>query len=61
MTNTIIQDKLGFIALEGARDILYENRMVSNRRLRLKAQPIVGNKGVDKEQLRKNSIQLRLF
>lgn len=61
MTNNTIQDKLSFFALEGARDVIHENRLFNNRRRRhstpIMANNIEGNNGLEV----KKSVQLSLF
>jgi len=61
MTNTAIQDKLNFFALAGTKDVIYENRMVNNRRRRLSTPVIVKDNEDNKGLESKSSIQLRLF
>jgi len=61
MTINTIQDKLNFFALAGTRDVIYENRMVINKRRRLST-PIIAKKSeANKGLVVKNSIQLSLF
>jgi hypothetical protein len=61
MTNNTIQDKLNFIALAGTRDVIYENRMVNNKRRRLSTLIIAKDIGANIGLVAKNSIQLSLF
>ena len=61
MTNNTIQDKLSFFAFEGTRDVIYENRMVNNRRRRHSAPIIVNNIEANNSLEVKKSIQLSLF
>ena len=61
MINKTIHDKLNFFALAGTRDVIYENRMVNNRRRRLSTPVIVKDIEANKGLESKNSIQLSLF
>ena len=61
MTINSIQDKLNFFALAGTRDVIYENRMVNNKRRRLSTPVIVKDIEANKGLESKNSIQLSLF
>ena len=61
MTNNTIQDKLNFFALAGTRDVIYENRMVNNKRRRLSTPIIVKDIEPTKGLGSQNSIQLSLF
>ena len=61
MTNSMIQEKLSFFALAGTRDVIYENRMVNNKRRRLSTPIIVKDIESTKGLGSQNSIQLSLF
>ncbi len=61
MTNNTIQDKLSFFALAGTRDVIYENRMVKNKRRKLSTPIIVDNIEVNEDLVSNNIIQLSLF
>ena len=61
MAINTIQDKLTFFALAGTRDVIYENRMVNNKRRRLSTRIIVKDIEANKGLESKNSIQLSLF
>ena len=61
MTINTIQDKLNFFALAGTRDVIYENRMVNNKRRRLSTPIIAKDIEANKGLVAKNSIQLSLF
>ncbi|MBD0776459.1 hypothetical protein HPE56_01530 [Maribacter sp. ANRC-HE7] len=61
MTNTTIQDKLGFFAQAGTREVLSGNKMVNIILARTNTRPVLAKKGVDKDRFARNSVQLSLF
>ncbi len=61
MANNTIQDKLNFFALAGTRDVIYENRMVNNKRRRLATPIIIKDIEANNCLESKNNIQLSLF
>ncbi|MBT8298788.1 MAG: hypothetical protein HKP42_02625 [Maribacter sp.] len=61
MENKTIQDKLSFFAMAGAKDVVFENRRVSNRRRKTSTPIIVEKRRFNDGLLSKNAIQLSLF
>ncbi len=61
MTNTSIQDKLGFFALAGTKDNPRDNKMVNIILAKTNTRPVLVKNGTDKNRSTGNSVQLSLF
>ena len=61
MTNTLLQDKLGFYASVGTRDTLSENKMVHAIKSVMETPTRIVEVHSDTKRFVKNSIQLSLF
>ncbi|MGB5436468.1 MAG: hypothetical protein WBM98_11315 [Maribacter sp.] len=61
MTNTLLQDKLGFYAMVGTRDTLSENKIVPTIKSVMETPTRIVEVHRDTKRFVKNSIQLSLF
>ena len=61
MTNTLLQDKLGFYAMAGTRDVQSENKIVHPMTSSMETHPSVEIHRKNKKRFVKRSVQLSLF